>query len=49
MPGGLKARTIAAIANVIYDIFLVSSCGVRLSPLGTAPSNWPIVPDQDDR
>jgi hypothetical protein len=28
---------------------LVSWGGVRLSPLGTSATNWPIVPAQDDR
>jgi hypothetical protein len=28
--------------------FLVSWCGVRLSPLGTSATNWPIVPAPDD-
>jgi hypothetical protein len=30
-------------------IFLVSRDGVRLSPLGTSATNWPIVPAPDDR
>jgi hypothetical protein len=29
-------------------VFLVSWDGVRLSPLGTSPTNWPIVPAPDD-
>jgi hypothetical protein len=29
--------------------FLVSCGGVRLNPLGTSASNWPIVPAPDDR
>jgi hypothetical protein len=29
--------------------FLFSLNGVRLSPLGTSATNWPIVPAQDDR
>jgi hypothetical protein len=29
--------------------FLVSWGGVRLSPLGTSATNWPIVPARDDR
>jgi hypothetical protein len=29
--------------------FLVSWGGVRLSPLGTSATNWPIAPAQDDR
>jgi hypothetical protein len=29
--------------------FLVSWGGVRLSPLGTSATNWPIVPVLDDR
>jgi hypothetical protein len=28
--------------------FLFSWGGVRLSPLGTLATNWPIVPDPDD-
>jgi hypothetical protein len=32
------------------DIFYLVSWGVvRLSPLGTAATNWPIVPAPDDR
>jgi hypothetical protein len=30
-------------------VFLVSWGGVRLSPLGTSATNWPIVPAPDDR
>jgi hypothetical protein len=30
-------------------LFLVSCGGVRLSPLGTSATNWPIVPAPDDR
>jgi hypothetical protein len=35
---------------VIFFYFLVSLGGVRLSPLGTSATNWPIVraPDDDD-
>jgi hypothetical protein len=29
-------------------LFLVSWCGLRLSPLGTSASNLPIVPAPDD-
>jgi hypothetical protein len=29
--------------------FLVSWGGVRLSPLGTSATNWPILPAPDDR
>jgi hypothetical protein len=29
--------------------FLVSYCGVRLSPLGTSATIWPVVPAPDDR
>jgi hypothetical protein len=29
--------------------FLISWGGVRLSPLGTSATVWPIVPDPDDR
>jgi hypothetical protein len=32
-----------------FSFYLVSWCGVRLSPLGTAATNWPIVPAPDDR
>jgi hypothetical protein len=34
-----------------YEVtFLLVSCGVvRLSPLGTSATNWPIVPAPDDR
>jgi hypothetical protein len=33
----------------ILALFLVSWGGVRLSPLGTSVTNWPIVPAPDDR
>jgi hypothetical protein len=29
--------------------FSVLCCGVRLSPLGTSATNWPIVPAPDKR
>jgi hypothetical protein len=29
-------------------VLLVSWCGVKLSPLGTAATDWPIVPAPDD-
>jgi hypothetical protein len=32
-----------------YIFSLVSCCRVRLSPLGTSATNWPIVPASDDR
>jgi hypothetical protein len=32
-----------------YSFFLVSWGGVRLSPLGTSATSWPIVPAPDDR
>jgi hypothetical protein len=32
----------------VKQIRLVSSGGVRLSPLGTSATNWPIVPAPDD-
>jgi hypothetical protein len=35
---------------LLYFIFcLVSWCRVRLGPLGTAATIWPIVPAPDDR
>jgi hypothetical protein len=34
-------------SNIV--LFLVSWGGVRLSPLGTSATNWPIVPVPDDR
>jgi hypothetical protein len=33
----------------VHIVFLVSWGGVRLSPLGTSATNWPIVPAPDDR
>jgi hypothetical protein len=37
-------------AQVHARFFSVSCCGVRLtSPLGTSPTNWPIVPTPNDR
>jgi hypothetical protein len=35
--------------NRPYRIVFFSWGGVRLSPLGTSATNWPIVPAQDDR
>jgi hypothetical protein len=32
-----------------FSLVLVSWCGVRLSPLGTSATNWPIVPAPDNR
>jgi hypothetical protein len=32
-----------------FLFFLVSLGGVRLSPLGTSATIWPIVPAPDDR
>jgi hypothetical protein len=34
---------------LLYTHILVSWGGVRLSPLGTSATNWPIVPAPDDR
>jgi hypothetical protein len=34
---------------IIFLVFLVSWGGVRLSPLGTAATNFPLVPAPDDR
>jgi hypothetical protein len=31
------------------EFFLVSRGGLRLSPLGTSATIWPIVPSPDDR
>jgi hypothetical protein len=42
----LKFRPVYAL-HLFY--FLVSWGGVRLSPLGTATTNWPIVPAPHDR
>jgi hypothetical protein len=33
----------------LFFSFLVSWGGVRLRPLGTSDTNWPIVPAPDDR
>jgi hypothetical protein len=32
-----------------YFFFLISEVEVRVSPLSTSATNWPTVPDQDDR
>jgi hypothetical protein len=34
---------------LVLFFFLVSWCVVRLSPLGTSATNWPIIPAPDDR
>jgi hypothetical protein len=34
---------------IIIIIILISCCGVRLGPLGTSATVWPIVPATDDR
>jgi hypothetical protein len=35
--------------SAFYIVLLVSWGGVRLSPLGTLATNWPVVPALDDR
>jgi hypothetical protein len=35
-------------SNIHRFLFLVSWGGVRLSPFGTSPTNWPVVPAPDD-
>jgi hypothetical protein len=40
-------RKLSSVSN--YFSFLVSLGGVRLSPLYTSATNWPIVPAPDDR
>jgi hypothetical protein len=37
------------IFQILHVVFLASGDGVRLSPLGTAATTWPIVPAPDDR
>jgi hypothetical protein len=34
---------------VTITVVLISWGGVRLSPLGTSATNWPIVPAPDER
>jgi hypothetical protein len=34
---------------LVTNFLLISWGGVRLSPLGTSVTNWPIVPALDDR
>jgi hypothetical protein len=42
-------RNIGYLVFWLVFLFLVSWGGVRLSPLGTSATNWPIAPDPDDR
>jgi hypothetical protein len=35
--------------NFLFFIYFISWGGVRLSPLGTSETIWPIVPAPDDR
>jgi hypothetical protein len=37
------------VSAIFIALFLISWSGVRLSPLGTSTTNWPIVPTPDDR
>jgi hypothetical protein len=41
--------TIKKLLDCIFNFFLVSLGGVRLSPLGTSATNWPIVASPDNR
>jgi hypothetical protein len=43
----LTTELFFALAEIKHNLFF--SHGVRLSPLGTAATVWPIVPDPDDR
>jgi hypothetical protein len=42
-------KTGVMLGLVLGFFFLVCWGGVRLSPLGTSATNWPIVPARDDR
>jgi hypothetical protein len=37
------------ITSTAIRVFLVALGGMRLNPLGTSATNWPIVPAPDDR
>jgi hypothetical protein len=43
----LDPKKIHPIVHWLFFLFLGG--GVRLSPLGTSATNWPIVPAPDDR
>jgi hypothetical protein len=52
--GGLFTQVIipwssGVVGRRCLSFFLVSWCGVRLWPLGTSATNWPIAPAPDDR
>jgi hypothetical protein len=40
---------LSRLSRLVSFIFLFFWDGVRLSPLGTSATNWPIVPAPDDR
>jgi hypothetical protein len=44
-----RAFTCGDNSKNIFEFFIYFSHGVRLSPLGTAATVWPIVPAPDDR
>jgi hypothetical protein len=44
-----SASGVSGVGELVVFVFLVSCGGVRLSPLGTLTTNWPIVPAPDDR
>jgi hypothetical protein len=46
--GRPRYRCSGYLTTLSVVFFLVSWGGVRLSPLGTSATNWPIVPAPDD-
>jgi hypothetical protein len=47
--GSLFDENFNVLMHKFRQFFSVILSGVRLSPLGTAATVWPIVPDPDDR
>jgi hypothetical protein len=45
----MSYSVITTFSDYNFTLFLISWGGVRLSPLGTSATNWPIVPAPDDR
>jgi hypothetical protein len=45
----IEIRFVVVLTGPFFSFLLVSWGGVRLSPLGTSATNWPIVPAPDDR
>jgi hypothetical protein len=49
---GTRVRHYQLVTHTVTSslrFFLISWCGMRLSPLGTSANIWPIVPAPDDR